>query len=205
MAPLTILIAYLLGSIPFGYLIVKWRRGADVRAAGSGATGATNVMRSAGRGAAIVTLLLDALKGYLAVTLARALTGAGAEVTWTVAAAACAAIIGHIFPVWLGFRAGKGVATGLGVFLALAPGVVIASLAIFLLAVALTRYISLGSILAAAAAPLWAWLWYGRSGTRADLAPLMAALASSAALIIAKHAANIRRLLSGTEHKLGAR
>jgi glycerol-3-phosphate acyltransferase PlsY len=200
MAPLTILIAYLLGSIPFGYLIVKWRRGADVRAAGSGATGATNVMRSAGRGAAIVTLLLDALKGYLAVTLARALTGAGA-----VAAAACAAIIGHIFPVWLGFRAGKGVATGLGVFLALAPGVVIASLAIFLLAVALTRYISLGSILAAAAAPLWAWLWYGRSGTRADLAPLMAALASSAALIIAKHAANIRRLLSGTEHKLGAR
>src|SRR5262245_38458156 len=111
-----LLIAYLLGSIPFGYLIVKLSSGADIRQTGSGGTGATNVTRKAGKAAGVVTLLLDALKGFVAVLIARWLTGEDGT-SWVVAAAAVLAVVGHCFPVWLGFRAGKGVATGLGVFL----------------------------------------------------------------------------------------
>jgi acyl phosphate:glycerol-3-phosphate acyltransferase len=196
---LSIILAYLLGSIPFGYLIVRWRKGVDVRHAGSGATGATNVTRNAGKAAGIATLLLDALKGYAAVELARWLTGTEGT-TWIVAAAAFAAIVGHIFPVWLGFKAGKGVATGLGVCLAIAPLATGAAAIVFLIIVVLTRYISLGSIVATATLPAWAWFFQKDDP---DVQRIMVALASSALLIIGKHHANIRRLVSGTESKFG--
>ena len=115
MRPVLILIAaYLLGSIPFGYLIVRAKEGSDVRETGSGGTGATNVTRRAGKKAGIITLLLDAAKGVAAVLMARWLGTAAFEVNWLVAAAAVLAVIGHCFPVWLGFRGGKGVATGVG-------------------------------------------------------------------------------------------
>lgn len=199
MNQVALLIAYFLGSIPFGYLIVKWRAGKDVRGVGSGATGATNVTRAAGRGAGVATLALDALKGYGAVAVARALTGDDG-VSWVVAGAGVMAVIGHIFPVWLGFKAGKGVATGLGVFAAIAPMAVLLSGMVFILVLVLTRYVSLGSILAAGSAPLWAWLWYRGDP---DLERMLVALSVSAVVIIAKHHENIRRLLAGTENRFG--
>src|ERR671939_2055471 len=155
---LVLLAAYLLGSIPFGYLIVRARTGADVRATGSGGTGATNVSRRAGKLAGVVTLLLDAAKGALAVLLARWLATDDFGVNWWVAAAAVLAVFGHCFPVWLGFRGGKGVATGVGVFLSLYPLAVACAGVIFILVVVLTRYVSLGSILATATLPLFVWL-----------------------------------------------
>jgi glycerol-3-phosphate acyltransferase PlsY len=194
-------LAYLLGSIPFGYLIVKWRAGADVRRSGSGATGATNVTRTAGRAAGVATLVLDALKGFLAVWIARRLTGDDGT-SWIVAGAAVLAILGHIFPVWLGFKAGKGVATGLGVFAAIAPLPVATSAVVFAVVVALTGYISLGSILAAASAPMWAWLWQAGDP---DLTRILVTLSVSAIIITAKHHENIRRLAEGTESKFGAK
>ena len=197
---LAILQAYLLGSIPFGYLIVRWKQGVDVRQAGSGATGATNVTRNAGKAAGIATLILDALKGYAAVELARWLTGSQ-DTTWVVAGAAVAAIVGHIFPVWLGFKAGKGVATGLGVCLAIAPLAVGAAAIVFLLVVVLTRYVSLGSIVATATMPAWAWIF---EKDQPDVERVMIALAVSAVLIITRHHENIRRLISGTESKFGS-
>jgi glycerol-3-phosphate acyltransferase PlsY len=118
---LVITVAYLLGSIPFGYLIVRAREGGDIRQTGSGGTGATNVSRHAGKVAGVVTLFLDALKGTTAVLIAKAIAAGAADAAWIVAVAAIAVILGHIFPLWLGFRGGKGVATGVGVFLALAP------------------------------------------------------------------------------------
>jgi glycerol-3-phosphate acyltransferase PlsY len=196
-----ILAAYLLGSIPVGFLLVKWRYGADVRTTGSGGTGATNVLRRAGKGIAILTLLLDIGKGFAAVILARYLTSSSGT-NWVVALSAVAAIVGHIFPVWLGFRAGKGVATGLGAFLAIAPVAAGVSLVVFLLTVAITRYASLGSILASVTTPLWAWLLYG---ARSDFPPMLVALCCGALLIIGKHTSNIQRLLKGNESKLGAR
>lgn len=198
---LVLILAYTLGSIPFGYLIVKWRAGTDVRRAGSGATGATNVTRTAGRAAGIATLALDALKGFLAVWIARRLIGDDGT-SWVIAGCAVLAVIGHIFPVWLGFRAGKGVATGLGVFAAIAPAAVLSSAVVFLVVVALTRYVSLGSMLGAASAPLWAWLWRPDDP---DLMRVLAALSVSAVIIIAKHHENIRRLVAGTESRFGAK
>src|SRR5215470_2999379 len=153
----SLILAYLLGSIPFGYLIVKLRSGADIRQTGSGGTGATNVSRKAGKAAGVVTLALDALKGAAAVLVARWLTG-DAGTSWVVAAAAVLAVVGHCFPVWLGFKAGKGVATGLGVFLAIVPWAVLAALLVFIVIVWRTRFVSLGSILAAALIPLWTWV-----------------------------------------------
>jgi glycerol-3-phosphate acyltransferase PlsY len=201
MNALTVILAYLLGSIPFGYLIVRWHRGGDVRATGSGATGATNVLRSAGRAAGIATLVLDALKGFAAVYLARWLTGTGGT-GWVVALAAVAAIAGHIFPVWLGFKAGKGVATGLGVFLAIAPLAVGCAALLFAGVVALTRFVSLGSILAAISMPVWALLFERQNP---DLVPIVVSLMLSAILIVGKHHENIARLLAGSEHRLGQR
>src|SRR5215510_10015144 len=150
----SLIVAYLLGSIPFGYLIVKLTSGADIRETGSGGTGATNVSRKAGKAAGVVTLALDALKGAAAVLVARWLTGE-AGTSWIVAAAAVLAVVGHCFPVWLKFKAGKGVATGLGVFLAIVPLSVLAAFVVFALIVWQTRYVSLGSITAAAIVPLW--------------------------------------------------
>lgn len=205
-----IVIAYLLGSIPFGYLIVRASRGADVRETGSGGTGATNVSRRAGKLAGVVTLILDAIKGAVAVVIALWAFGAmrngqaaglvGNNLYWWVAAAAVAVIVGHMFPVWLGFRGGKGVATGVGVFLVLAPVAVAFAGVIFLLVVVATRYVSLASMLAAAAIPFLVLaqnlMWAGNG-----LVQVVAAASASALLIIFAHRGNIGRLLAGTESK----
>jgi glycerol-3-phosphate acyltransferase PlsY len=195
-------LAYLLGSIPFGYLIVRWRGGGDVRAGGSGGTGATNVTRRAGKGAGLLTLALDAGKGALAVGLARSLLTNDFGFNWWVAAAALAVIIGHCFPVWLKFRGGKGVATGLGGLLMLAPAAVGLVAVIFLLVVWRTRYVALGSITAAACLPLCVWLLARTTHAPANLAPLITVALGGGALIIFMHRANIGRLLRGTENKL---
>ncbi|MGB7921954.1 MAG: glycerol-3-phosphate 1-O-acyltransferase PlsY [Pyrinomonadaceae bacterium] len=198
---LVLVAAYLLGSIPFGYLIVRAKEGADVRETGSGGTGATNVSRRAGKLLGVVTLLLDAAKGALAVVLARWLAAPDFGFNWWVAAAAVLAVLGHIFPVWLRFRGGKGVATGVGVFLALAPPAVAGSAVIFMLVVWATRYVSLGSITASAAFPLFLWALnrYGNPST--SIAPVTTAAIINSALIIVMHRSNIRRLMSGTESK----
>ena len=208
---LVISLAYLLGSIPFGYLIVKGTRGADIRETGSGGTGATNVSRRAGKVAGVVTLLLDASKGAAAVLMASWILGIdlfGEQIGsistgayWWVAAAGVAAILGHMFPVWLGFRGGKGVATGVGVFLVLAPIAVAMAAVIFLVIVWRSRYVSLGSIVAAALIPLFVWLQDGLIRSVAHLIPTMSAAAAGAILIIFAHRANIRRLVEGTENK----
>lgn len=202
MRPVLILTAaYLLGSIPFGYLIVRAKEGADVRASGSGGTGATNVSRRAGKWAGVVTLLLDAAKGALAVWLARWLMTSDFGINWWVAAAAIIAVFGHCFPVWLGFRGGKGVATGVGVFLSLSPLAVGGAALVFLLIVGSTRYVSLGSIMAAAAFPLCVWLLSVFTRQVTSVAPVITAALACAALIILMHRANIGRLLGGTESK----
>jgi glycerol-3-phosphate acyltransferase PlsY len=191
-------LAYLLGSIPFGYLLVRLRGGGDVRETGSGGTGATNVTRRAGKGAGILTLLLDALKGVAAVLVARALAGGD----WWECAAAAAAVLGHVFPVWLRFRGGKGVATGLGVFLVLAPLATACALAAFVAVVWLWRYVSLGSVTAAAVLPLAVWALGTLGLSDRAAAPLLAFAAAGAALIVLMHRANIGRLLRGEESKL---
>jgi glycerol-3-phosphate acyltransferase PlsY len=197
---LAVALAYLIGSIPFGYLIVRVKGGGDVRETGSGGTGATNVTRRAGKSAGILTMLLDALKGVVVAFAARWLLTPDFGVDWWVVAASLAAVAGHVFPVWLGFRGGKGVATGLGVFLVLAPLAVLVALPCFVLVIRATRYVSLGSITAAALLPVGVWLLGG--GGRAT-APLLTAAVLGAALIVYAHRANIGRLLSGTESKFG--
>ncbi len=202
MRPVLILIAaYLLGSIPFGYLIVRAKVGADVRETGSGGTGATNVTRRAGKFAGIFTLLLDAAKGVLAIYLARKFLTPDFGINWWVAAAAVTVVAGHIFPVWLGFRGGKGVATGVGVFLALSPLAVIGAVLIFILIVAITRYVSLGSIAATAAFPACVWLLSKFFHPVPGLREILTASIIGGALIIFMHRANIGRLLHGTESK----
>lgn len=192
-----VIIGYLLGSIPFGYLLVKLFRGEDVRSTGSGNIGATNVARTGSKRLAIATLALDALKGAVAVLSARAFTPAEVSPLPYMSIAALAAVLGHLFPVWLKFKGGKGVATALGVFLVLFPKAVLVSLAIFIITVLATRYVSLGSILAAVAFPVAAY-FLGSS----DWQTLLPACAI-ALLIVLKHHANIARLLSGTEHRFG--
>lgn len=199
---ISLILAYLLGSIPFGYLLVKFASGADIREIGSGGTGATNVSRKAGKAAGIVTLALDALKGAAAVFVARWLTGE-AGTSWVVAGAAALAVIGHCYPVWLKFKAGKGVATGLGVFLAVAPWATLAALAVFIIVVWRTRYVSLGSIIAAAFLPLWILLNHIWIAPVSDFAPIMAALCAVSGVIIFKHSENIKRLMAGEENKFG--
>jgi glycerol-3-phosphate acyltransferase PlsY len=208
-----IVVAYFLGSIPFGYLIVRATQGADVRETGSGGTGATNVSRRAGKTAGLVTLLLDALKGAAAVAIAKmvlglpvfgeaTLSGESLEIAyWWVAAAAIAVILGHIFPVWLRFRGGKGVATGVGVFLILTPLAVAFAGVIFVLVVWITRYVSLGSILAAIVIPLFVLLRNVFVQPVEHLMPIVSAAMAGAMLIVFAHRENIRRLISGTENK----
>lgn len=198
---LVIIIAYLIGSIPFGYLIVRSKGGGDIRETGSGGTGATNVSRRAGKAAGVFTLVLDALKGSIAVLLAQILAG-GPAVNWTVAAAAIATTVGHIFPVWLGFRGGKGVATGVGVFLILAPVALLCAGVLFVAIVSLTRYVSLGSITAAATIPLFVWLQTVFVEPVADLKPLLTAAVIGALLILFAHRGNIGRLARGTEVRI---
>ncbi len=193
--------AYLLGSIPFSYLIVKFAKGRDVRTVGSGNAGATNVMRAAGKAAGVVALLLDCGKGVTAVAAAR---GMGAA-PWVVGAAAAAVVAGHVFPVFLGFRGGKGVATAAGALGALEPAVMAACLVLFVLVVAWKRIISLGSMVAASAFPLLL-LAGARLGWLRPLGawPVAAAFAI-VALIVVRHAANIERLRQGIEPRLGDR
>ena len=193
-------VAYLLGSIPFGLILVRLVRGEDVRLSGSGNIGATNVARTGGAKLGVATLLLDALKGYAGVAFAITLTHREAALDSGLAAALAAlcAILGHVFPVWLKFRGGKGVATAVGAFLGLAPRAVLVVLAIFLIVVAIFRYVSLGSIAAAAVFPVLAYFLYRGTWTVADLLVMFAA----SLLIILKHKANIRRLLNGTENRL---
>jgi glycerol-3-phosphate acyltransferase PlsY len=212
-------VSYLLGSIPFGYLLVRVFRGEDVRKTGSGNIGATNVARTGSKRLAIATLLLDALKGYGAVAFAFWLAGAhrfesqssnslyDRTTTQTIdsrtvfllaALAAFVAILGHMFTVWLRFKGGKGVATAAGAFIALAPRALLIAIVLFVLVVALTRYVSLGSIVAVAAFPLVVW-WM--SPAERISAPILLFVAASSLLIIVRHKDNIRRLLAGTENR----
>jgi len=200
----TAVIAYLLGSIPFGYILVRIFRGQDVRESGSGNIGATNVARSSPALGAL-TLLLDATKGFLAVTAGSLIAVSAAHApaprpspNTDVAVAAIFAVAGHMFPIWLKFRGGKGVATSVGVFLALVPKTLLLALALFVALVAVFRYVSLGSIIAAAAFPLIAFALHDYHSSPA----MMAAMCAIAALIIIKHHENIRRLLASTESRL---
>ncbi|CAH2032386.1 glycerol-3-phosphate 1-O-acyltransferase PlsY [Trichlorobacter ammonificans] len=185
--------AYLLGSIPTGLLLGKLC-GIDVRQEGSGNIGATNLYRTVGRRVGILTLIGDCLKGFLPVLLAWKLAGLGEPLqAWI----GLAAFSGHVFSVFLLFKGGKGVATALGVYLALAPLAVLGALLVFLLLVALWRYVSLGSVVAAAVMPLLVWL-------RPHSRELLIATALISIIVIVKHHANISRLVAGTESKFRA-
>jgi len=194
---LSISIAYLLGSIPFGYLLVRIFRKQDIREQGSGNIGATNVARSGAKGLGVATLLLDLGKAYAGVMIARYLAPGMYDVA---VAAGVAAVVGHVFPVWLGFRGGKGVATALGVFLALTWPSGLAIFLVFVVVFALTRYVSLASIVGSASFPLFGFhfvkLWTPMVVFGFLFIPL---------LVIVKHHANIRRLLSGTESRFGSK
>ncbi|HKP48116.1 MAG TPA: glycerol-3-phosphate 1-O-acyltransferase PlsY [Pyrinomonadaceae bacterium] len=200
---LPIIVAYVIGSIPFGYLIVRATQGADVRETGSGGIGATNVSRRAGKLAGVLPLLLDAVKGATAIVLANVLLGVPVfdkNATWWIGVAGIAALIGHIFPVWLGFRGGKGVATGVGVFVMLAPTALGFAAIIFTVTVLLTRYVSLGSILAAIGIPI-VILTRNYFSPQPNFPPLLFAATVGAALIVFAHRENIGRLIQGTERK----
>jgi glycerol-3-phosphate acyltransferase PlsY len=189
-------IAYLLGSIPFGYLLVRIIRKEDIRKQGSGNIGATNVARSGAKGLGLATLLLDAAKAYVAVMVAKHLAPGMYDVA---VAAAVAAILGHVFPVWLGFRGGKGVASALGVFLALTWPSGLAIFLVFALVFALTKYVSLASIVGAASFPLFGFHFVTQRTPLVIFGFLFIPV-----LIIVKHHENIRRLLSGTESRFGS-
>ncbi|HZY61743.1 MAG TPA: glycerol-3-phosphate 1-O-acyltransferase PlsY [Edaphobacter sp.] len=194
---ISIPLAYLLGSIPFGYVLVKTFRKEDIRASGSGNIGATNVARSGAKGLAIATLLLDLGKAFVAVKIAQHIAPGNYDIA---VAAAVAAILGHIFPAWLGFRGGKGVASALGVFLALSWPTALATLAVFVVIFGLTRYVSLASIISAATLPL-----FGLHFVAEHTPVIVTGFIVIPVLIIAKHHQNIRRLLSGTENRFGSR
>jgi glycerol-3-phosphate acyltransferase PlsY len=189
---LAVVMAYLLGGIPFGYLLVKFAKGADVRESGSGNIGATNVLRTTGRAAGVATLLLDIAKGYVAVWLAAELTGGAPE--WT-SLAALAVMAGHAYPVFLKFKGGKAVATFTGAFAYLTPLPLAALVVLFIAVVAVTRYISAGSILAAAAFPFGVWM---------ILHPpfqVTAAAFIAGAFIVYRHKSNWARLRAGVENR----
>lgn len=202
--PVFLLIAYLLGSIPFGFILVKYvfTQGEDVRTVGSGGIGATNVTRRAGRTAGLITYFLDVGKGVAAVMLMRLV--AGGDYVW-IDAAAIAAIVGHIFPVFLNFKGGKGVATGVGVYMAVAPYAVLSTLVLWAIIVYLTKYVSLGSIIATAAVPLWTLLFYGLLSPSPHLVGFLIIAVAGCALIVGRHRENINRLLHGTENRIGKR
>lgn len=187
MIAVALLASYLLGSIPFGLLVARAASGKDVRAVGSGNIGATNVARAAGRGAAAMTLALDAAKGFVPAVLANAV----GFPPWAPAGCGVAAVIGHCFPLWLRFRGGKGVATGFGVALALAPWAAVCGAAVWLVFYALLRISSVGSLAGVAAALLVA----------ASTAPRwsIVAIAGIAAIVVARHRANLGRLLRHEE------
>ena len=197
MNPLALLVVplgYLLGSFPSGYLAGRWCAGVDIRQLGSGSTGATNVLRQVGKGPALVVFVVDVFKGSAAVILARVLLGSGAY-GWLVAAG-LAALAGHIWPIWLGWKGGKAVATGFGMLLGLVPAVGLACLGVFLTSLAVSRIVSISSVLAAAALPL---LMAGASAPAAYLGLGVVA----AVMVIWRHRSNLARLLKGEEPRLG--
>ncbi len=197
------IISYLLGSIPFGYLLVLLFRKQDIRQTGSGNIGATNVLRSGSRWLGILTLLLDLGKGFVAVVIARHLA-TGSHAIDTASIGALFAVVGHVFPIWLRGKGGKGVATALGVFLALAPLAAFSSLTLFILMTWLTRYVSLASILAAASFPIWVWLAAQVLGVHYGHGPIfVASILLVPAMILIKHRKNVQRLLHGTEYRFG--
>jgi acyl phosphate:glycerol-3-phosphate acyltransferase len=188
---LVLLCAYLIGGIPFGYIIVKLKTGRDVRGSGSGNIGATNVLRTTGRALGIVTLLLDIAKGFAAVWLAASLMHD--DPLWT-SAAAVTVMMGHAFPVFLGFKGGKAVASFIGAFLYLTPLALVAVMIVFFVVVAYSRYISLGSILAAGTFPFAVWLILHPP------APVLIAALIAGAFIVWRHKSNIERLRAGKEN-----
>jgi len=188
---IAVVVAYLVGGIPFGYLLVRWKTGGDVREKGSGNIGATNVLRTTGRAIAVATLVLDIAKGVFAVWLADRLSGGSP--LW-MSLAALAVMAGHAFPIFLKFQGGKAVASFIGAFLYLTPIPMLAALLVFIIVVAATRQISMGSIVAAGGLPLAAWL-IEHPPSVVILATLVAAL-----FLIYRHRANIDRIRSGTEN-----
>ena len=194
-AALLVVVGYLLGSLSFAFLLVRWKTGRDIRTEGSGNAGATNVLRSHGKALGITVALLDVLKGSVAVLLVRLVT---ADPRYA-AAAGFAAILGHVFPLYSGFRGGKGVATAVGAFLALAPWATLVCVGVFVLIVALTRYVSLGSVVSMVLLPPVAGLLF-----HAPRAVVVAA-AATAVLVVFKHVGNLKRLARGEERRLGGR
>ena len=192
MTPLLVLVvAYLVGGIPFGYLLVKLKTGEDVRSKGSGNIGATNVLRTTGRAVAVLTLLLDIGKGFFAVWFAGKLTGSSPE--W-MSAAALAVMAGHAYPVFLKFHGGKAVASFIGAFLYLTPVPLAATLVLFVIVVVATRHISMGSVAAAGSLPLAVWLIEHPPGV------VLVASIAAGAFIVYRHRQNIERIRAGTEH-----
>jgi glycerol-3-phosphate acyltransferase PlsY len=203
---LTAASSYLLGSIPFGYILVRLSRGQDIRRSGSGNIGATNVARSS-PGLGALTLMLDAGKGLLAAYLAILIANRTRESSddnrlyLMMSLAALFAILGHVFPVWLNFRGGKGVATAVGAFILLAPYAMLAAVGVFLVVVLVSRYVSLSSVAATAVFPLFAWFLYREYFSRFDIV----VMCMTSIFIIARHHQNIGRLLSGTEPRFHLR
>lgn len=189
---LVIAAAYLIGSIPFGYLLARFWKGIDIRKYGSGNIGATNVWRTLGKGPGMIVLALDLLKGVTAVLLAKQLENTDIAVL----GAALAVMAGHSWPLWLGFKGGKIIATGAGAVLAIAPLPLLLAFLVWVTTVALTRYVSLGSILGAISLPLWMMVFQYHK-TTLIFSVLVAAFA------VWKHSSNIKRLLNGTEFKIG--
>ena len=190
----SLLVAYLIGSVPFALLLARWWGARDLHRIGSGNIGAANVFRASGPTAGILVALLDIGKGAASVLVARRMSSSG-EV---LAAAGLAAVVGHIYPVWLRFRGGKGVATSCGVFCVLAPGPMLAAVVAFVGGVWLTRYVSLGSVIGSIALPVLAFAWDSPW-------PVVAAAAAAATLVVFRHRSNIVRVWSGTERRLGGR
>jgi glycerol-3-phosphate acyltransferase PlsY len=192
-AALLVVVGYLLGSISFAVLVVRLTTGKDIRTEGSGNAGATNVLRSHGKGLGLVVAALDVAKGAAAVLLVRLAT---ADPRY-LAAAGFAAILGHVFPIFYGFRGGKGVATAVGAFLILAPLATLVCVGVFMAVVAATRYVSLGSMFAIVLLPPVAGTLFHAS------LPVVAAAAATAILVVLKHRENLKRLVRGTERRLG--
>jgi glycerol-3-phosphate acyltransferase PlsY len=186
---------YLAGSIPFGYLLGRIVLGVDVRKVGSGNIGGTNVARAGGKGLGVATILLDALKAIVPILLARRFLADGPGAERLVVAVAIAAFVGHLFPVWLGFRGGKGVATALGIFVVLAPWAAVAGIVVYLLAYGATRISSVGSLAGTAACATAAFVLNGPAR------PVSWAGVVLAALILLRHRENIRRIMSGEEKR----
>ena len=195
---LVLLLGYLLGSLPSGYLAGRWYKGIDLRTCGSGSTGATNVLRNVGKGQALVVFLVDVAKGAAAVLLANALTQNYPLNDWIQVLAGLAALAGHIWPVWLGFKGGKAVATGFGMFLGLAWPVGLACFGVFMAVFSLSRIVSLASVIAALSLPL---LMVAGSDSTANVVVALVALL----LVLWRHRSNLQRLINGSEPQVGGK